>query len=473
MVQIYERRPSALTEFVNEAGAYSKERNEYNRGKSRLQGAFNKLDPNQNFVEQLQSIGPELLSTPGGSQAFSELAPVLRQYSQNQGTKDAIARKRGGQSYQEPTQQSGQQSPTVINNITPPSQPRSVEDQYRYPTPPVSNESTYPERTNSPQFQHEMSQPEIEDMALDIMETSPTTSYNDALNTAIKRNEQIVEGNQRIRGEQQRQETAQQALNKGMMERAENEGLIKTPEDKTVLEKIAKNVRRGADETEKWEYVRDGMRDYDSAKASITRGYDLPNPIQYAYRKLTGSYKSKEDAIKDMQPSLDSGYRKYGLFDEARNDIANSIGLGADDVERAIFPLSKEEKSGIEKFESNPNKQTKRSFDPGMNTAAQNGIEYDFPGESFKLSVEEFPKFKEQVRQYLQDNKKANMIALRGELNQGKKYAWQDIYRAVDELAAERRFVPDRLQDQQMRIIRNAPLPGLAQQFKYFLTGTK
>ena len=43
----------------------------------------------------------------------------------------------------------------------------------------------------------------------------------------------------------------------------------------------------------------------------------------------------------------------------------------------------------------------------------------------------------------------------------------------IDELGEERRFTPDMIQDEELRVIRNAPLPGLAQQFKYYLSGTK
>lgn len=448
--------------------------------RSKLQEAFSKLKPGANFIEQLKTIAPDLLTTPGGAQALSELAPVLGKFAQNEALLTAL-NKRGPS-----TNQSLPQNQWVEPLEQPQAPAITIQDKYRNPRLPKSEKTTFPQRTAGPQPQREMSPQQIDDLAKDIMLQSALSgnpiTYPEALNTANAQNNQIVQSNERINLQNERIKQAQSTLSQNLINRATNSGLIKTPEDRTVAEKLALQSADAETETDAWEYVRTGLRDYEAARNDLVRSYSVPGPFKTGYRKLLGSYKEKEQAIKDLQPSLDK-YRKYGLFDEAKNDLVTQVGMGAEDAQSALFPLNPTTKKELDSFPKNQIKEptrTPKTFGLGgvlgslaTSIGPLSNIELDFPGQSFVLPPEKFNEFKEKLLPILKENESINLISLRGKLNQDKRYAWQDIYKAIDELIAEGRFTPDIEQDKELKIIRNAPLPGLAQQFKYLWTETK
>ena len=58
-------------------------------------------------------------------------------------------------------------------------------------------------------------------------------------------------------------------------------------------------------------------------------------------------------------------------------------------------------------------------------------------------------------------------------LNQGKKYAWQDYSRVISELSDEERFIPNQQQFQELKVIKQAPVQGLLEMFRFLWTGKK
>lgn len=438
-----------------------------NRQKSRLEKAFQGLNPNEeSFVEQFKQIAPALLTTPGGAQALSELSPLFKGISQANATANAVKNRRGeggnasGQVENQPNENIGnfQQQPNAKS---------SIQNKYLNPTANAPEEqSNFPQRTANYSPQPDMSQKDIENLALDLLEKSSSSgvpiSYNEARQTAQGEAEIINNSNERIRQQQQQQQEAQSKLNEAMVIKATNNGLIKSPEDETIVKKFANEARDLGPEVNQWEYVRDRMRLFDKAKGSLTRGYTQPTLVGKYYRKLNGTYKDKEQAIKDMQPSLNE-LRELGLYDEARNILTNDVGLGPEDAELALFPFGKEELNQINDFPKNNISEPKY----------QSYLNKNFAGDANKLNIDEFRKFKQKLGNFIEKNPDTNLIGLRGKLNQEKRYYWQDIYQALDQLVEERDFKPNAQQKGQLEVIKNAPIPGLDQAFHFFLNEKK
>lgn len=438
----------------------------FNRGQ--LQSAFNSLNPQENFIEQLKTIAPTLLSTPGGAQALGELAPVLGTYARNEAYKNFIQNQRTQQTQPEITPQ--QISPIAQKEAQKPQAP-TPEDYYRHPDKYASPESLYPEMPAGYQERPEMTLPQMNAAALDLMDQSQMTgkpiSFPEALNAVQKQNEIIKSQNERIRSGKEAQKQANKELTAGMINRAENAGLIKDPEDNTVVEKLALEARRLKDPNDQWLHVRTGMRKFDNAKSSIKTSADLTGPLGNLYRQMKGTYQDAEEIIRHNKPWIDE-YKKYGLHNELRRDLGEYLGLGPDQVETAIFPPSMELKKEMNEFQKNPKKM--------LNKFGEEPLVYrdqPFPGQDFKLDEKDFEKFKNNIAQIIKNNPGINLVSFRGKLNQDKRYAWQDISRAVEELVEERRFTPDNIQEQQLNIISKEPAPGLLQQFLYFWKGKK
>ena len=432
-----------------------------NRGN--LQSAFNQLSPNGNFTDQLKQIAPILLSTPGGAQALAELAPILGQRSENAAVAKSIENLRNtmGTTGTQPAAPQGQPGQQPQAGAEPSSQ-----EGFKRPRAPSSAETTFPQRTAGPQPSPEMSPSQLQNYALDLMQNSLNTGkpipYQDALNAANALNQQIRQSNAVIQQEKDRREGAQKTLGESIIARAQNSGLIKEPEDRTVAEKFALEARNAPNENEAYQYVRTKMRAYDNAKASLATTMQLGNPGSNVFRKLFGNYKDQETIINDLQHPL-KFFKQNGLYDEAKSILVNDLGLGNEQAHSAVFPFSKEEKSSLNEF---PKNAEKRAFSPTL-------IEQRFPGENNALADDQFNKFKDQLATYLDKFPEVDLVTLRGNLNQDKRYSWQDIYKGIDQLVDERRFNPDVEQEKQLNSIRQAPIPGLGAYFQYLWTGKK
>lgn len=444
-----------------------------------LSEAFAGLDPNLSYEEQLKSIVPTLMTTQGGPEALQTILPIMQQRSKNRAVMQAVE---GMQQEDRPSQPSaarkaveGAISPVgatpgeiTADEVAPPS-----EDKFRRPTAPESGVSTFPQITAGPQIQPLMSPAEQRQYALDVMRNSAQTGtpigYQEGMALAQQENQNREAYNQRISQEQKQREQNIKDLNADVVERAVNSGLIQDQDDeaRTVTEKLGYEARNSANPAERWEHVRTGLREFNNAREAIRREASLPGPFESLYRKMIGSYKDKEQLQKSLRPHIEK-YLEHGLYDEIRAELTSSLGMGPEDAELTIYPFSEEQNSFLKKVKQNEKK-------PGIpyGDIPVAGRE-QFPGESFNIQDEgKFQTFKDDLEKYLKQFPDANLVTLRGRLNQEKRYSWQDISRAVGELMEEQRFTPDNYQSSQLSIINNAPLPGLAEQFKNFWMGTR
>lgn len=471
MAQILPERTSLASELGRALGGGLQEglgqANQQNYNQDRLSKALSNVKPGQNFVEQFKAIAPALLSTPGGAQAIGDILPLLQRQSQN----DAYLGN-GSPSANTPNQSSQVPGQFNQNQQTQKTQQRQFtgnnQQDFRNPVSPVSPESNFPQKSSGPQPKPELSPEQVEARAKDYVRSGMTIA--EGKQQALLDNQVIKSDNDRIEAQKERQNEANKMLYNDVFQRAENSGLIKHPEDRTIAEKLAHEARNAETPTKAWEYVRSGLEKFNAARSSIETSFDAPGPITSVYRKLNGTYKDKETIIKDLQPDLEE-FRKYGLYDQARNLLTDTVGLAAEDVETALFPMTESQKKDLNKFGKNPNIFAKReSIIPGYKG---NEFQDNFPGEKFNLPSEKFNSFKQEIGNYLKNNPDANLLTMRGYLNQDKKYSWQDISNAVNQLIAEGQFTPDNQQSKQRILLKEAPLPGFASIFNFLLTGTK
>lgn len=446
-----------------------------------LQDAFAKLQqaPQGDFLTQLETIAPTLMTVPGGSELLGQIAPILSAKARSKAQMEAVQKRRAGVSTPTPGQpQTGEATPQE-RALTQGAQqeqelPESDEDT-KIGQPytkkelfPQGNEPTYPDPSAGPQLQRIMSPPELENYALDIMQSSDQMGqpmdYNSALQMANKQNENIQAYNNTVLKEMELRKENLKELNSDVVQRAINSNLIKSDDDeaRTVAEKLGYEARKSNNPAQRWEHVRDGLRDFNTARQKIRREADLAGPFQSLWRKMKGTFKDKETVLKNLQPALQV-YRKNGLYDEARAILSNELGFGPEDTETALFPFTKEQSRDINLLKNNSIKP-KTTPTPFGET---------FPGEQFSLPEEKFQSFKEDLAGFLDKNKDMNLVSMRGVLNQNKKYSWQDISRAVNELIEEKRFTPKYQQSVQLGIINEAPLPGMGNIFEYWWKGAK
>lgn len=434
--------------------------------KEALEHAFSQVNPDEDFMTQLRKIAPTMLTTPGGAQALSELAPLLGKRAQNTAFQKFYENEKAGQQTSQQIPTPAFQEPAQAQKAIAPSE----EEYFRNPDAYASPESLYPEMPAGPQEQPEMSAAEQRMKALDLMnqsmEMGKPLSFPEAQNVISNQNALIQKQNERIRDSKEAQKGTNAALAANMVNRAKNANLIKDPEDSTVAEKLALQSKRMEDPNKQWEFVRSGLRKFDDNKQKIKRSADIAGPFANIYRKGKGTYQDKESLIRGAQPGIDA-YKKYGLYDELRADLADSMGLGPDDIETAIFPPTKDERKELDTFPKNQIKLNHEGEEPLVMR------DQPFPGQEFRVQGNQYDALKGGIRSYLKNNKKANLVTMRGRLNQEKRYAWQDIQKAVGELVEEGDFIPDTIQEQQLTIMNSPPAPGLFERFKYFWKGTK
>jgi len=423
----------------------------------------------------LKQIAPVLLTTPGGAQALSELAPLLQRSalaaSAKKSQQDRRGRVAGTQPQNTPVIPGIQATPaekSAVPNI--PEGMTAQEYKFRHPEVPSSAFSTFPQPSAGPEKEKEMNEADVEDYANILTENQEADGlipdYAKNFEVAKQKQHAIQQNNQRIEDQKSKIEESREKATASVVARAKNSGLIKDPEDVTIAEKLALQAPYAANENERWEYVRTGLRHFESARQQIRREFDLPNPIQKAYRKLLGTYKDKETMIHGLQSAMDK-YRKYGLYDELRTLLINELGLGSEDTELAIFPFTENQKESVDSLGKNTQKEP----------LDMSYMEQNFPGERHNLEPDDFNEFKERLSDIISKNEGINLIGLRGYLNQKMRYSWRDISKAMNQLIEEKRFgregVPDVVQDSQLKVVNQAPLPGLAQAFNFLFTGAK
>lgn len=471
------------------------EQGQYNQQKSRLKQAFGNLQKGGSFLQNLEAVGPDLLSVPGGSQLLAELAPVLRQDVESRnaeaGTRLANEQLNQFKTQQGPGQQQpqavvpevGQTSPSVQAGTIPQSPEENAQPQedfpgennLRYPNAQGSQNTLFPSRNVNPQPLPELSPQDKQNLkAKFVLESRAngkpvTPSEADAFVDKLAMD--VQSHNSRLKTEQTETAAAQATLTNGMVDSMQKEKLINnTPTDRAVVQKFALEARDKVTEGEQFNYVKSRTKEYDDAKNGIMTVGSLDNHLMNAvYNKPFGVYKAKEQIRKDIQKSLPF-MKEHGLIDEARNLIADSTGFGAIDTEATLFPMGENQKKYInETFKPNGQYQERFKFGKLLNPRVSD----EFPGEEAIMPETEYLKFKEDVLGTLQKYPKTNLVTLSSDLNQGKKYAWQDVNKAYNELIAEKRWTPDGIQRHQLNIVQQPPMPGLGKWFDFLWKDTK
>lgn len=449
MVQILPQPTSLGSSIGQSAGQGLQQGIQKGISQGRLQSAFNNLDPNASYIEQLKSIAPILLTTEGGSQVLGELASTFATNAQNQAVAKSIAERRGILNQQDQGTQADHSNQGLQQNTPGQVKNNGEINKYRNPQAPNSNETLFPQRTAGPQPQPVMSPRQVEDYALNLMQQSLATGkpipYEKAMNIANNANQQVIANNQLIRQEQKDVQQSQKVLSDSLVKRAQNGGYLKDPEDITVAEKFALEAQNAPSENEAWEYVRTKLKQYDNARTSLQSELGLAGPFTNLYRMLNGSYKDQEEIMKSIQPSLDK-YRKLGLYDEAKKDLVDNLGFGNEQAHMALFPMDKKVKHQVSKISANP-----------------------IP--LFRLDANRFGPFKEKLADIIKENPDIDIVGLRGILTENQKYNWHDVYKALDQLVEERRFIPDIEQEKQLSTIRHARAEGLGAYFQYMWSG--
>lgn len=430
-----------------------------------LRNALSNVPENSSYLDILKNVGPEFMSTPGGSQLLSEMAPLLQKEAQANAYLNYLkTQSTGGNSVNQSGQTVGGNTvnPTLTQGANAEVKPFGQE-YFKNPIPPVGKEGTYPKMSALPEPIPLMTPEEMKQRSEQLTAQSLAQGHQPdpiAIENLIG-NEQNrrINYNANIEKERGVREEKQQDMSKRMMTRFDNAHPNSTPEDQTVFEKFANEAKDAANENDAYVYARAKYNQYENAKNGLIRESDVPDFVTKMYRQAVGTYKSKENLIKDLQPNIKK-LKDLGLENEARAILSTNVGLGKEDVELAMYPPSKKEIGMIDKLSTNPQ-------------YSKSNVKARYPGEEVSLDFEGFNKFKDQLANFLDQNKDANLAGLRGILNTDKKYAWTDISKAIAELIDEGRFSPNPIQEQQMTVIKSPPISGLGSLFTDFFKGTR
>jgi hypothetical protein len=479
MVQIY---PQTTSSRINEeagrnAGAgiseVLQEAGEYKRNRSRLQDALKSIseispDDRKDPTKLLTSIISATAGIPGAERYVSPVFDTLIKQQNSIAQKNAaIGRKKQGNI---PNKQVQSNPATQAENQ--PNIPQG-EDYFRNPTPPESGNGLFPQMTSGPQTEPELSPDDLNDYASDLVEKSNgQMDWNQAYAAGQKQNDAIRDKNDKIEQQRNNRSLAIEKQATAMVDRARDANLVHFPGADTIAANAAYESRNAETPEKQWQYVQTQLKAAEDAYNGIVRTAGPAGPLGNFYRKnITGNYREKEQIFKDIQPYI-KYYKDKGLFNELRGVLSGELGLGAEDVETAMFPPNQEEKKFLDKFPINSDRIEKAKDFHGL-PGVKGPIGDIFPDERYKTDQTGYNILKHQLKEYLQKNPQANLIALRGRLNQDKRYYWGDISNAIQELADEKSFGtkngrPDQVQQQQMQVIKQAPIPSLWNQFQYY-----
>ncbi len=483
MVQFFQLGPTAKGRIGEETGkaigtgigSVLQEAGEYKRNRGRLQQALQQIEnlspeEKKDPTRVLTSLISATAGIPGAERYVGSVFDTMsRQITSRAQAESARSRKKT--SVQQPMQQAVQ--PMQQSQATPGQVIPQGEAYFREPAPPQSPETLFPQQTSALQAEPEMTPDELNDYAGNLVDQSGgQMDWNQAYSAAQQQNAAIRDKNDKREQQQINRQQAIEAQSQAMVSRAANSNLLSFPGAQTIAANAAFESKNAQTPEQQWQYVQTQLKEAENAYNGLKRQSGPGDPLTNWFRKEMGTYKEKEQIFKDIQPSI-KYYKDKGLFNELRGILSGDLGLGAEDVETAMFPPTESERKLLDKFPMNadriPNPLRQRGNVP---------IKDLFPDERYKADATGYNILKDQIKKYIQANPQANLISLRGRLNQDKKYYWGDISNALQELADEKAFAtkngrPDQVQQQQLQVIKQAPIPGLGQQFKYFLKGTK
>jgi len=432
-----------------------------------LEDAFKKLEnaPKGDFVSQFKEIAPAFMSTSGGAELLSTLAPLLQKQALGESYKEVLGKGKAGQQPINP--QENQQEVKISKQPSKEFEEKAITDSaLTNQLDQVSEKSLFPARTapslEQPIKSFEQMQDMVDDLASRQLAATGQVNYPELWNTVNSINDQAIKSNELAEAQKKRILEENKEWSQGLVQRAENSGLYKpeeNPEDRTIIESLSSKHRHEGTPDQVWKKVRPEYEQVVHAREQIKRVGDLAGPFSKIWRKALGNYKDKETIMNDVRSNMEP-FIENGLYDQLREVIQDSTGFGPDDIERTIFKMTDDQEKGANKFSSNKIKPESSGY-----------FSETFPGADYNLPKEDFLKFKENLSDYLKKYPEVNLINLRTLLNQEKKYSWEDYNKAINQLISERSFTPSQQQNVQKGVIQNAPMPGLAEMFKYQFTG--
>jgi hypothetical protein len=483
MVQIFDLSPTDSSgSLLGKAAAMGLARNypqpEQVVQRGLLEQAMTKLPQNASPIDMIKTIGPQLLTTPGGAQLLGELAPLLQKTTSNKILADYYDKQINELNKVQSSQTSGQpqispqeQMPQTSPDISTSTGKKPFGQQYfSRPTPPVSEESTYPKMSAMPQ-KRAMMTPEQEQLKrLQLLQSYAQQGLPAdpvAIQNAIENEKQsILNYNQQIDTEAQNREAKQARQTAEAMNRFEQSAQVpKSDEDKFVFERFANEARDAANPNDQYNYAKAKYKQYDNAREGILRDAGNPNFLTKVFRKTIGTFKEKNAMMKELYPNVKK-LIDLGLEDQARALLSDGVGLGKEDTELTMFPFSNEETKLLNTLPPNPRMESYLKEGKGKDRPK-------YPGEDLALAENEFSRFKESIANFLERFPDTNIVALRGLVNQDKGYAWTDYSKALAELIDEGRVNPNNYQEQQWNVVKSPPVEGLGGMFRLLWEGTK
>lgn len=212
-------------------------------------------------------------------------------------------------------------------------------------------------------------------------------------------------------------------------------------------------------DTERFNYARRRIDALRAARATAKTYPDRPNWYKDIRRRLEGSDRTLEQAIGEMhgilQPLLD-----MGEYQEARNIAINTWGLGPDETERVIHPMSSEE---LKQVKSIPEAKKRVQKAPAI-------VGGFLPNESVPEG-RNVSALKNHIESLIEKNPDISLIQTRNIL--GKKgYDWREFSQAIQQLQNEgklRGLSQDTLNN--IGQLYNPPLKGMGAIFQNIIFG--
>lgn len=445
--------------------------------RGQLAEALQKIPQNAGLLDVLKTAGPQLMTTPGGPQLLGELAPLLQKTQGNEAMLKYLKEQQAQLNQQNlginPAGIQSQKQSSEIPYISPNAQQGispTGQEYFRNPIPPTSPEGTYPKMSALPEKRSPLTPEQMQAKRLNLMQNYLAQNIPAdpvAIENAIQNEQAAIERyNANIDTERAQREQKQAKQTADIMERFDKSSAVpKSNEDKFIFEKFANEAKDAANPNDQYMYAKTKYNQYENARNGIIRDSQLPGLAEKLWQKARGTYKSKEAVMKELYPNVKK-LIDLGLENEARDLLANDVGMGKEDVELTMFPPSKNEIKDFNTIPRNPRLESYEKIGKGKDIQR-------FPGEEVALTEKEFPKFKEQVLDLIKKYPKTNIVALRGIINQDKGYSWTDFSKALSEGIDEGIINPDLYQEQQWNVVKSPPVSGLGEMFNVFWKGTK
>lgn len=236
-----------------------------------------------------------------------------------------------------------------------------------------------------------------------------------------------------------------------------------TEKDKKRFEKYYLEAEN-ATEPERFDYARRKFDQLTAAREAVKLQPSRPNWLNNIARKVEGSDRNLDQAIGELQgivkPLID-----LGEYQEARDLLINDVGLGLDETERVIHPMSKEQIRGIDSIPSG--KTTKL---PVGEFLKKTGGFAGIGGQEFVPQKQNIETLKNQIPKLLEQYPDLDLIQVRNKLSK-KNYDWREFSQAIQELDGEGKLNLNQDARNNIQYLYNPPVKGMMNIFKNILFG--